>query len=87
MLAVFSLNKNDVPASIKIFKIGELSSPVSQKAFYRADSVQFEWNAVGTHLLAFTHTDMDATGQSYYGETNVYYMDKLGKINCRIDFG
>lgn len=86
MIAVFTQNKKDAPASVKIFNMGEFKSPVAQKAFFRADSVQFKWNKVGSHLLAFTHTDMDATGQSYYGETNVYYLDKFGKFDCRIDF-
>lgn len=87
VIAVFTQNKKDSPASVKLFNMGEYNTPVAQKSFYRADSVQFKWNKVGSHLLAFTHTDMDATGQSYYGETNVYYLDKFGKFDCRIDFG
>jgi translation initiation factor 2A len=35
--------------------------------------------------LVFTHTDVDATGQSYYGETSLYYLSITGNFDCRVD--
>eukprot|EP00911_Craspedida_sp_UC1_P000448 UC1_evm1s338 len=32
------------------------------------------WNGRGTGLLVSAQTEVDTTGQSYYGETNLYYM-------------
>ncbi|OMJ22743.1 Eukaryotic translation initiation factor 2A [Smittium culicis] len=39
---------------------------------------------LGTSLLALTHTDVDNTGKSYYGETNLYYMSIVGNFDCRV---
>ena len=33
----------------------------------------------------FTHTDVDATGQSYYGETSLYFLSITGNFDCRVD--
>ena len=75
------------PANVSLYAMGQFTTPVAQKAFYRADTVQYFWNAVGTNLLVFTHTDVDKTGQSYYGETNLYYLAVSGNFDCRIDLG
>ncbi len=61
-----------------------MKTPLSQKSFFRADSVQFFWNQLGTNLLAFTHTDVDKTGKSYYGETSLYYLSINGKADLKV---
>jgi translation initiation factor 2A len=97
--AVFIPEKKGAPACIQLYKLSfspsatstsqenSTFSLVTKKSFYRADSVQFLWNAMGTNLLAYTHTDVDKTGQSYYGETNLYYLSANGSFDCRIDLG
>jgi translation initiation factor 2A len=84
-VAAFIPEKKGSPAQCLLFTMGQFDKPCAQKAFYRADTVQFYWNVPGTHLLVFTHTDVDNTGQSYYGETNLYYLSQSGNFDCRID--
>ena len=87
VIAAFSPERKGQPASVKLMDITNLDTILSQKAFYRADSVQFHWNRIGTNVLIFTHTDVDATGQSYYGETNLYYLSINGNFDCRVELG
>ena len=68
VLAVFTTSKSG-PCSSKIYDLANVKQPLAQKTFMRADSVTFYWSALGTNVLVFTHTDVDATGQSYYGES------------------
>ena len=84
MISVFANSKGG-PCFCKIYDLSNLKQPSAQKTFMRADSVTFNWNAIGTNLLVFTHTDVDVTGQSYYGETNLYYMSISGNFDCRVD--
>jgi translation initiation factor 2A len=85
VVGVFVAGKNQGPSSAKIFDISNLAVPLSQKSFFRADSVTFHWNALGTNVLVFTHTDVDVTGQSYYGETSLYFLSITGSFDCRVD--
>lgn len=85
VLAAFVSEKKGSPACVKLYDISNFNVVLSQKAFYRADSVQYYWNATGTNLLAFAHTEVDATGKSYYGETNLYYLSVSGTFDCRVD--
>lgn len=84
-VAVFIPEKKGQPAAVRLYDVTNLTVPLSQKSFYRADSVQFHWNKLGTNVLVFTHTDVDKTGQSYYGETNLYYLSITGNFDCRVE--
>jgi len=46
--------------------------------------MQFVWSPTGKHLLALTHTDVDSTGQSYYGENSLYFISGDGTFDCRV---
>ncbi|KAI9621483.1 hypothetical protein KEM48_007718 [Puccinia striiformis f. sp. tritici PST-130] len=58
--------------------------PLSQKTFFKADKIQMKWNRSGTSVLILTQTDVDKTGKSYYGETNLYMLSANGQFDCRV---
>ncbi|KAH9469149.1 hypothetical protein Pst134EA_009678 [Puccinia striiformis f. sp. tritici] len=43
-----------------------------------------KWNRSGTSVLILTQTDVDKTGKSYYGETNLYMLSANGQFDCRV---
>jgi len=45
------------------------------------------WNKLGVSLLVWTHTEVDASGLSYYGEASLYYFSIAGKFECRVPIG
>lgn len=75
------------PASVKIHSLSTLASMSSSKTFYKADKIQMKWNKSGTSLLFLTQTEVDKTGKSYYGETNLYMMAAAGTFDCRVTLG
>lgn len=83
-VAVFIPEKKGAPAIVRLYSIPNFSSPVSNKTFYKADKVDLVWNDLGTSILVLTHTDVDKTGKSYYGETYLYYMAVAGNFDCRV---
>ncbi|RKO84683.1 eukaryotic translation initiation factor eIF2A-domain-containing protein, partial [Blyttiomyces helicus] len=85
IVAVFVPEKKGQPAAVKLFDLTGLSTPLAQKSFYRADNVQFHWNKLGTNILVFTHTEVDKTGKSYYGETHLYYLSITGNYDCQVE--
>ncbi|CEL54542.1 Eukaryotic translation initiation factor 2A OS=Schizosaccharomyces pombe (strain 972 / ATCC 24843) GN=SPBC4B4,04 PE=3 SV=1 [Rhizoctonia solani AG-1 IB] len=84
-LAVFIGEKKGAPATVRIYSLAALGgTPTCQKTFYKADKATFKWNAVGTHVLLFTQTDVDNSNKSYYGETNLYFLSAKGDFDCRV---
>lgn len=60
------------------------NKPISQKTFFKGDKVQFKWNKQGSSLLVLAQTEVDKTGKSYYGETNLYLLSTSGTFDARI---
>ncbi|CAO3610138.1 unnamed protein product [Cunninghamella blakesleeana] len=83
-VAVFVPERKGAPGIIRMYSIPSFSNPVSNKTFYKADNVQMFWNDLGTNLLVLTQTEVDKTGKSYYGETNLYYLAVAGNFDCRV---
>lgn len=75
------------PASVKIHSLSALAAMSSTKTFYKADKIQMKWNKSGTSLLFLTQTEVDKTGKSYYGESNLYMMAAAGTFDCRVTLG
>ncbi|KAI9208325.1 eukaryotic translation initiation factor eIF2A-domain-containing protein [Polychytrium aggregatum] len=85
VVAVFIPEKNSQPASVRLYDVHSLAGqPLAQKTFFRADSIEFHWNQLGTHILVLARTDVDKTGQSYYGETSLYFLAIAGNYDCRV---
>jgi translation initiation factor 2A len=61
--------------------------PACQKSFFKADRVTIKWNSLGTLALIMTHTEVDKTNKSYYGETGLYLMSAAGNFDSRIILG
>ncbi|GAA5985377.1 hypothetical protein JCM5350_005164 [Sporobolomyces pararoseus] len=83
-VAVFVAEKKGAPASVKVHSLLALAAPSCSKTFYKADKIQMKWNKSGSNLLFLTQTDVDKTGKSYYGETNLYLMNAAGQFDCRV---
>ncbi|KAI8342376.1 eukaryotic translation initiation factor eIF2A-domain-containing protein [Chlamydoabsidia padenii] len=83
-VAVFIPEKKGAPAIVRMYSIPSFNTPVSNKTFFKADNVQMFWNDLGTNLLVLTQTEVDKTGKSYYGETNLYYLAVAGNFDCRV---
>ena len=87
--AIFGKESKGRPGSIKIYPINKDSEIISthlvQKTFFKADRCQFRWSPNGRNLLALTSTEVDATGKSYYGESNLYFLSSDGKFDSRVD--
>jgi translation initiation factor 2A len=90
LLSAFVAEKNGAPASVKIYPLTGLKDstpPLTQKTFFKADKIQMKWNRSGTSVLILTQTDVDKTGKSYYGETNLYMLSANGQFDCRVTLG
>ncbi|CEG64096.1 hypothetical protein RMATCC62417_01132 [Rhizopus microsporus] len=83
-VAVFVPEKKGAPGVVRMYSVPNFKSPLSSKTFFKADSVTLYWNDLGTNLLVLTHTDVDKSNKSYYGETNLYYLAVAGNFDCRV---
>lgn len=82
-VACFVKERSGKPAIVRVYGLLSFNYPLSNKTFFKADEAEFKWNPIGTNLLVKTCTDK--TSQSYYGETNLYYLSSVGNYDCRVD--
>ena len=70
------------PAQVKVYQFPfseESDGQTCSKSFYRAQDCKLTWSPHGHGVLVQTHTDVDATGGSYYGGTGLYLMQSTPK--------
>ncbi|EDQ85198.1 uncharacterized protein MONBRDRAFT_29499, partial [Monosiga brevicollis MX1] len=73
--AAFQPGKKGAPSAARVYSEPNFQNPIANKSFYKADKVDFYWNKSGSAVLVSTQTDTDTSGKSYYGETNLYYIN------------
>ncbi|KAJ3402458.1 hypothetical protein HDV05_008521, partial [Chytridiales sp. JEL 0842] len=92
-VGVFVGERKGAPAAVRLFDLkdlekegtGEDVKPKAVRTFFNADSVDFKWNADGTAVLIVTHTEVDKTGKSYYGKSQVFHMSTLPSQSATTD--
>ncbi|RXK39670.1 hypothetical protein M231_03024 [Tremella mesenterica] len=85
-LAVWLGERHGAPASLALYTLSSLMPPTTaRKAFYKADKLTVKWNPAGTMALFMTHTEVDQTGKSYYGETNLYCASLDGSFSGMVE--
>lgn len=73
-VGVFVPGSKGSPCSVRVFRFPEFDNQavLSNKSFYRADTVSLSWSPRGTDLLVQTATEMSA--DSYYGEQGLFFL-------------
>jgi translation initiation factor 2A len=86
VVSVFVAGKTGGPGRISVHQHPDLGGEsLLQRSTFRADAVTFKWSPAGTACLALVSTNVDATGKSYYGESEVYYLDIAKKTQNRLE--
>ncbi|QPG72749.1 hypothetical protein FOA43_000050 [Brettanomyces nanus] len=84
-LAVFIPGSRGNPAFIRVYSLPNLNTPISQKQFFKGETCLFQWNGLGTSILALVSTDVDSTNKSYYGESQLYLFGITGAFDQKIN--
>ena len=76
--------KKGAPATVRLWQYPDFGEGrfLATKTFYKASEVQLMWAPNGTALLIHTHTEVDKTGKSYYGETGLFHMNVAGQARA-----
>lgn len=95
-LAVWIGEHKGTPASVGLYTLaqilelganggtGALPPTRARKSFFFGDKVNVKWNRTGTACLFFTQSDVDNSGKSYYGETNLYLLALDGSFETKV---
>ncbi|GJP60610.1 hypothetical protein CLOP_g17839 [Closterium sp. NIES-67] len=89
-IAVFAPEAKGAPASVRIFtrdsaipsssSSASPAAPVARRSFFKCSGVRLVWNVGTTAVLAWTHSDVDKTNQSYYGESGLHFLAADGSF-------
>ncbi|SCV02175.1 LAMI_0G16578g1_1 [Lachancea mirantina] len=79
-ICTFAPEKGGKPAVLSIYAISEgtIEKKIASKTFFKADSCQLKWNAMGNAVLCMATTDFDSSNKSYYGENTLYLLSFQG---------
>ncbi|KNC81195.1 hypothetical protein SARC_06478 [Sphaeroforma arctica JP610] len=86
-IAAFVPTKKGIPAKVVIYKYPNLEKVVTSKSFFKADTVDLNWNSTGTALLIHTHVHVDQSNKSYYGENQLYFLSADGSTSSNVELG
>jgi len=84
LIGTFSPEKKGQPGSVRLVRYPNLDTNIATKSLWKATTVDFLWNSTGTACLVVTHTDVDKSNKSYYGETGIYYLSADGKTEKQV---
>ncbi|KAH0478778.1 MAG: hypothetical protein KVP17_001294 [Porospora cf. gigantea B] len=70
--------KKSAPGSVKVTNLFAPNSILQSTSYFNCDSVTLMMNHDDTGLIAITHSEVDSTGQSYYGKDVVYLLPLVG---------
>ena len=73
-IACFTPGKKGQPGRANMYRFGNLDNVIASKSFFRAEDCVFRWSPNGATVLVETRSSVDATGQSYMGESNLYLL-------------
>ena len=85
-VATFVPEKKGAPAVVRLWRHPDFGEGrfLASKSFYKASEVMLMWSPAGDALLIHTHTEVDKTGKSYYGETGLFFMTLEGKVGGHV---
>lgn len=75
--------KKGDPARVSVYRPSQ-DAPVCSQTFFKGSEAALRWSPTGNALLALATTEVDTTGQSYYGESGLYLLHADGKLDCKI---
>lgn len=78
-IAVYSSGVKAQPSMVRIYKYPNLTDCITNKSFFKADSVKFSWSPSGISLLLTCQADFDKSGKSYYGEQSLNFLNVKGE--------
>jgi uncharacterized protein with WD repeat len=57
---------------------------VANKSFFNVDKMDAEWSQDGKSVLLLCQSEVDKTGASYYGKTQLFYFDvQVGSLSVK----
>lgn len=77
-IAIYTMGSKGQPSIVKIYKYPNMTDTVTNKSFFKADSVKFCWSPSGNSLLLTCITNFDPAGKCYYGEQSINFLNVKG---------
>jgi len=90
-VGIFVIGNEDLgrPSSIKVFDLSASPAPAGEVISYTfetpMDTCTMKWSPSGDRLLVQAGTEVDESGNSYYGTSNLYLVDLLEKTTKKIE--
>jgi translation initiation factor 2A len=86
LLAIFCKGVKGAPSSMKLYDLNKLDAPKVSKSIFAAERVELKWNALCTHVIMLCHTEVDATGASYGGGTQLFFFATDASFQTQVSF-
>ncbi|KAG5177308.1 eukaryotic initiation factor 2A [Tribonema minus] len=88
-VAAFVAEHKGKPARVTIYQVDRSDGSAAMvatasRSSFQAQEISFRWAPDGSALVGVVSTDLDATGQSYYGSSGIFLLHSDGSHDCAI---
>ena len=69
------------PARVRVYKYPDFgaNSCLASKSFFKAEDARLYWSASAASVVVLASTQIDKSGQSYYGDTQLHHLCARGR--------
>ena len=69
------------PARVRVYKYPNFDAAacLASKSFFKAEDARLYWSSSAASLVVLASTQIDKSGQSYYGSTQLHHLCARGK--------
>ena len=80
-MAIFTPEYKSQPARVRVYKYPDFAanSCLASKSFFKAVDARLYWSKSATSVVVLASTEIDKSGQSYYGSTQLHHVCARGR--------
>jgi translation initiation factor 2A len=79
LVSIFTPEFKSQPARVRVYKYPDFDTALASKSFFKAEDARLYWSSSAASLVVLASTQIDKSGQSYYGSTQLHHLCARGK--------
>merc|ERR1711976_949930 len=81
LVSIFTPEYKSQPARVRVYKYPDFgaNSCLASKSFFKAEDARLYWSSSAASVVVLASTEIDKSGQSYYGSTQLHHLCARGR--------
>merc|ERR1712110_718558 len=81
LVSIFTPEYKSQPAKVRVYKYPDFGANpcLASKSFFKAEDARLYWSSSAASVVVLASTEIDKSGQSYYGSTQLHHLCARGR--------